>query len=186
MTQNGLIEQYIGGLKKWNNTINLVQRETLNDVYNRHIKDCKQLSKYLSADNFIIDVGSGAGLPGVVLSIMGYQDIVLCEKDYRKCVFLRDVRCNLNLGYEIYNSDIYKYKVPEGKQDSAVCVARAFASLDKLISIMEKLNVSRGVFHKGESYMNEIDEATSKHDFEYTLYPSETNPSSVILEIRRA
>ena len=183
--QSKMLKDYIKLLKQWSKTVNLVQRETLADVKTRHINDCKQLRKYLAADDYIIDIGSGAGLPGVILAILGYKNVILCEKDYKKCIFLHDVRCTLSLFYKIHNGDIFKYEIPDEKQRKAVCVARAFASLEKLVSVMEKLNVSRGIFHKGKMYMREINEAKKRHNFEYTAYPSETNEHSMIIEIRR-
>ncbi len=183
MTQEELIRLYIEHLIKWNQYINLVQYNSLNDVYERHITDCMQINKFLTKDDYIIDVGSGAGLPGVILSMSGYKNVILCEKNYKKCIFLHDIKSKLKLDYAIFNGDIFEYQVPEQKLKSAVLVSRAFSSLEKLLSVMERLKVSRGTFHKGRTYKNEIEEASQVYHFEFEIEPSQTAPDSVILNI---
>ena len=188
MKQDELMRQYVEHLIKWNKYINLVQYETLNDVYERHIADCMQINKFLAKDDFIVDVGSGAGLPGIILSILGYENIILCEKNYKKCIFLHDMKATLKLDYSIFNGDIFEYRVPEQKLKNTVLVSRAFGALEKLFGIMEHLNVSRGTFHKGRTYKNEIEEASQKYEFECKVEPSETASDGVILnvsEVRR-
>ena len=188
MKQDELIRQYVEHLIKWNKYINLVQYDTLNDVYERHIADCMQINKFLTKDDYIIDVGSGAGLPGIILSILGYKNVTLCEKNYKKCIFLHDMKATLKLGYTIFNGDIFEYQIPEQKLRNAVLVSRAFGSLEKLLGIMEHLNVSRGTFHKGRTYKNEIAEASQKYEFECKVAPSKTASDGVILnvsEVRR-
>ena len=174
---------YIEYLKLWNAKLNLVSRETLDDVYNRHILDCMQISRYLKKDYCIIDVGSGAGLPGVILSILGYHHVLLCEQNFKKCVFLHDMKVQLGLDYDIYNGDIYDYYIISEESCRVVLVARAFASLSRLIDVMTQLKVERGVFHKGEHYRSEIAEAQKLYDFKYEVKHSETNEQSVILII---
>ena len=182
MTQNELLDQYIVILSKWNKKINLVQEDTLNSAFERHIKDSLQIQNYLDKNDLIIDVGSGAGLPGIILAIQGFN-VVLCEKSFKKCTFLRDVKSKLNLNCEIYNGDVFELKIPGDKKDKTVLVSRAFGSLSKLLEVMEKLNVSRGTFHKGVNYQAEIDEAKEKFDFKVTTDQSKTNRKSVILNI---
>ena len=188
MTQDELLEQYIEHLIKWNKYINLVQYETLNNAYERHIADCMQINNFLPKEDYIIDVGSGAGLPGVILSILGYKNIKLCEKSYKKCIFLYEIKSKLKLDYTVFDGDIFEYRVPEHKLKNAVLVSRAFGSLEKLLTVMECLSVSRGTFHKGKTYKNEIEEAKQIYQFDYSISPSATAPDSVILnvsEVRR-
>ena len=182
MTQNELLDRYIVIISKWNKKINLVQEDTLGNAFERHIKDSLQIQDYLDRNTLIIDVGSGAGLPGIVLAILGFN-VVLCEKNFKKCTFLRDVKSRLNLNCEVYNGDIFELKIPGDQRNKAVLVSRAFGSLLKLLEVMEKLNVSRGTFHKGENYQVEINEAKEKFDFEVTANQSKTNSKSVILNI---
>ena len=183
MAQHEVIQQYVEHLIKRNKYINLVQHDTLNDVYGRHIADCMQINKFLTKEDYIIDVGSGAGLPGVVLSILGYKNVILCEKSYKKCIFLQEIKSRLKLDYAIFNGDIFGYQVPEQKLTSAVLVSRAFGSLKKLLSVMDCLHVSRGTFHKGKTYNNEIEEARLAYQFECKIAPSEIVSDSVILNV---
>ena len=174
---------YIENLKLWNGTVNLVSRDTIDDVYNRHILDCMQLAKYLNKDDNIIDVGSGAGLPGVILSIMGYEHVTLCEIDFKKCIFLYDIKDKLGLKYNVYNGDVYKYCMPREDRDRSVLVARAFASLRTLLDVMIKLEVVRGIIHKGARYKDEIELANHEYQYTHIAHKSETNETGVILEI---
>lgn len=183
MNQYELIQQYIEHLVQWNKYINLVQNGTLKDVYERHIADCMQINKFLTKEDYIIDVGSGAGLPGVILSISGHGNIILCEKNYKKCIFLHDLKSKLKLDYTVFNGDIFEYQVPEPKLKNAVLVSRAFGSLEKLLSVMEHLSVSRGIFHKGKTYKNEIEETNRLYQFGCEVAPSEVVSDSVILNI---
>lgn len=183
MTQEELIQKYIENLISWNKHINLVQEDTLSNVYDRHIKDCKQISKFLNKDDHIIDVGSGAGLPGIILSILGYKNVTLCEKNYKKCIFLHDTKSKLELNFQVYNGDIFEYKVPEINLANSVLVSRAFGALEKLLRVMEKLNVSRGTFHKGKTHQSELDAASDAYQFRYEAVQSEAEPESVILNI---
>lgn len=185
MTQNELITAYIENLIFWNRHINLVQHDTLQDVYERHVRDCQQICKFLNLEDTIIDIGSGAGLPGVILSIMGYEDVTLCEKNYKKCIFLHELKSKLKLNYKVYNGDVFTYHISDDKVNSAVLVSRAFGSLERLLSVMEKLHVSRGTFHKGRTYRNELAKAMEVYQFDYSTEPSETDPESVIINIAK-
>lgn len=82
---------YLALLGKWNPRINLVGPNTLADAWRRHILDSGQLYRYLpTKPHRLVDIGSGAGLPGLILAIMGAPDVHLIESDQRKCVFLRE------------------------------------------------------------------------------------------------
>ncbi len=182
MTQNEALDKFIILLSQWNKKINLVQAGTMLAAFERHIKDSLQIQNYLDKDSFVIDVGSGAGLPGIVLSIAGFS-VVLCEKNFKKSVFLREVKSKLDLNCEIFNGDVFDLVVSGEQKAKAVLISRAFGSLLKLLEVMEKLNVSRGIFHKGESFEMEIDEAKQEFDFDYKENQSITNKKSVILSI---
>ena len=173
-----LINQYIDLLTRWNKSVNLVQKNTIKSALNRHISDSMQIIDMLHQNDNIIDIGSGAGLPGVILSIYGMKNVVLCEKNFKKSVFLRNVKNKLNLNFEIFNDDILNFN-----KIGYISVSRAFGSLLKLLDIMLKISSPKGVFHKGESCMFEIDEASNYFDFEYKLTKSITNKNSFIIEV---
>ncbi|MDR3030994.1 MAG: 16S rRNA (guanine(527)-N(7))-methyltransferase RsmG [Holosporales bacterium] len=173
------VEKYISILKKWNKCINLLQGDTLENILGRHITDSLQILDLLKSEEKILDIGSGAGFPGMVLAINGFENIVLCEKSYKKTIFLLSVKKALNLNISILNDNIYNFK-----HKNYTCIARAFGSLLKLLEIMERLNSPKGVFHKGENYRQEIEEASRVFKFDFKPTESVTNRGSVILTIR--
>ena len=82
---------YVELLLKWQRAINLIGPGTIADVWGRHVLDCGQLMPYIPRDKTpVVDIGSGAGLPGLIFAIMGVPDIKLVESDSRKCSFLRE------------------------------------------------------------------------------------------------
>ena len=85
------LEAYVDLLTRWSVRINLVGRDTLADLWRRHILDSAQLHRFIpSTAKTLIDVGSGAGLPGLVLAILGVAGVELVEADSRKAAFLRE------------------------------------------------------------------------------------------------
>ncbi|MDR3224528.1 MAG: 16S rRNA (guanine(527)-N(7))-methyltransferase RsmG [Holosporales bacterium] len=181
-----MINEYVRILSLWNAKMNLVQYKTLNDVYRRHIADSEQICEFFAPNldgNIVVDIGSGAGLPGVVLAIKGVHNIILCEKNSKKCVFLAEVKSKLKLNYKIYNGDIYKLAQVKGSKHKIIFVSRAFGSLNKLIDIMYKFNADEGIFHKGESYVDEIKIAEKEFEFHKQIFESAVNNKSVIIKI---
>jgi 16S rRNA (guanine(527)-N(7))-methyltransferase RsmG len=153
MTPNELIDQYIKLLVKWNKKINLVQARSLLQVFGRHIKDSLQICEMLSKNDLLLDIGAGAGFPGVILAIQGFNNVILCEKNHKKCTFLREVKGKLGLNFEIYEGDIYNFNAPRGALQKIIAVSRGFGSLTKLLDIMDNISIEEGVFHKGEKYL---------------------------------
>ena len=176
-----LFEKYLKCLKKWNKSINLVQEDTLSDFFTRHIEDSLQIRKFLNKNDCIIDIGSGAGFPGAVLSIYDFNNIILCEKSAKKCAFLYDLKKKLELNYKIFNDNILNLKISPEMHVNSVVVARAFGELKELLNIMFCLGVSHGVFHKGKNFKSEIEKAEIEFDFDCQVEQSTTNSEGVIL-----
>src|SRR5579872_1579950 len=84
------LQKYVELLFKWQKTINLVGNTTLKDVWNRHIIDSLQLLEHIIDHDRIVDIGSGAGLPGLVIAIIRGGEVALIESDGRKVAFLRE------------------------------------------------------------------------------------------------
>src|SRR5215469_9005705 len=85
------LETYVRLLTAWNRRINLVGPRTLRDVWRRHILDSGQLFALMPPKTrILVDFGSGAGLPGLILAILGVPEVHLIESDGRKCAFLRE------------------------------------------------------------------------------------------------
>ena len=136
----------------------------------------KENKKYIT-----IDVGSGAGFPGLVLAAMGRADLLLCEKSKKKNIFLNTVAKECNLNIRMYNGRIENLRVPNIR----TIISRAFAPLKSLILKVRHClyKDTTLVLHKGEAYMKEIIEAQSLFRFNYKCFDSATNSDAKILKI---
>lgn len=182
--QNELLGKYVDLLLKWNLRINLIGRSTETEVWERHILDSAQVMSLITNKNLnICDLGSGAGLPGVVLRILGCNKVTLVEADQKKCVFLREVRRLLGLEIDILDMRIEDIK---GKQFDLI-VSRAMASVEKILELSERLlmNGSRVILFKGEKYRDELSVAEAHWSFKYKIYPSQTSSEGVLLEFNQ-
>ena len=173
-------ELYANMLREWSERMNLVAPSTLNDIENRHIADSAQLADVLPKDVNIIDLGSGAGFPGIVLAIMGWN-VVCIESIGKKVSFLNAVKNELNLtNLTIYHGRVEDYvRHLPAKSDKFVFTARAFASLVKIMDYVAKTKY-RLFLLKGREIAGEIDTAKAKYKFNYELTPSKTGDGFII------
>lgn len=183
-------------LLKWQKAQNLVSRETLETFWIRHICDSARLSMIVSEPARWLDLGSGAGLPGLVMAILqsGNYDlepntyVYLVESNTRKVSFLRNVIRETGLRAEVCNERI---EVAVQRKDLSVShiSARALASLNNLLSL-SKPQIDLGArcfFHKGRDIDAEIEEASNNWDFnlvKHSAWLSKEAPSDgIILEV---
>ena len=162
-----------------NLNMNLIGKSTIEDFDNRHLLDCMQIKSYIkSFDRLIADLGSGAGLPGIVLSIMGFKNVNLIEKSPKKSAFLNQCKLRLGLNCNIYNSLIEDIK----NINFEVIVARAFAPISKIITFTKHITNKNTNFIllKGKNYSEEVNEIDLN---KYTLntYPSLTSEEARII-----
>ncbi len=172
--------RYEESLKEWSTKMNLVAPSTLNDIQTRHIKDSAQLAKFLPKNTNIIDLGSGAGFPGVVLAILGWN-VTCIESISKKTRFLQALKQELDLpNLTIINDRIENYlsKTPVNTGDF-VFTARAFAPLIKILDYTQKTNC-RLFLLKGREIESEITIAKTKYKFDYKLHKSETGDGFII------
>ena len=181
---NKMLNRYVNLIIKNQNSLNLIGKSTIPNIWERHVVDSMQIFNYLPKEKknrYLLDVGTGAGFPGVVLAIMGRQDVLLCEKSVKKSLFLQNVLKECSLDIKVYNSrieDIVNNKV-------SIIVSRAFASIKKLMSSIFHL-VSKEttlVIHKGKKYIQEIKEAKEEFSFNVKKFRSVTSCEGVILKI---
>ena len=149
------LEAYAELLTRWSARINLIGRDTIADLWRRHILDSAQLRAFVPdrARN-MIDLGSGAGLPGLVLAILGVPGVELVEADSRKCAFLREAVRITETDAVIRPCRIEA--VPRHPVD--VVTARACAPLDRLLGLAEPFLSpdSECLFLKGERVEEEL------------------------------
>lgn len=176
-----LFENYAALLVKWNQAINLVAKTTIDDLFVRHIEDSAQLYTLLDPEDVVVDLGSGAGLPGVILSYMGVREVYLVESDKRKAAFLHEASRISPNKVTIINDRIENVT----HLQPTVITARALAPLTKLLEFAVNIGFTKKcLFLKGKNYQSEIDEAQIKYNFKYNVYNSTTENNSCILEIR--
>jgi len=182
---------YYDTLIKWQKSINLISRSSSEDIYLRHFLDSAQLFKFTKKINGnILDFGSGAGFPGLVLALMGNKNVILVESDQKKCAFMREVAMLSDTVVTIYNcriEDLHYINVD-------LITARALAPLDRLIEYVEmymkkisshQKKFPKLLFLKGKSYNDEIIKLNETRNIDYKIYPSLTNEFSKILYIKK-
>ncbi|WP_281981130.1 16S rRNA (guanine(527)-N(7))-methyltransferase RsmG [Thalassorhabdomicrobium marinisediminis] len=173
-------------LSRWTKTINLVSNSSTGDIWSRHIADSAQLF-HLAPQNWRrwTDIGSGGGLPGVVIAILDERrrPLTLIESDKRKCQFLRTAKRELGLNYQVVNDRIETSEIVKAD----VVSARALAPLPKLLNLAKPLLEEGGIslFPKGKTFQSEIDAAKNDWSFDYKLHPSITSSEAKILELAR-
>ena len=149
------IFEYKKMLLRENDNMNLIGKSTIENFDQRHLLDCLQISKYLPArDKIIADIGTGAGLPGILLAIIGYKNIHLIEKSPKKSAFLKLCNAHLGLSMSIHNKSIVD--VSNLKVD---CItARAFAPIEKITSLTKNIihKNTNFILLKGKSYLSEL------------------------------
>ncbi|MBR4507461.1 MAG: 16S rRNA (guanine(527)-N(7))-methyltransferase RsmG [Alphaproteobacteria bacterium] len=173
-------EKYKNLLCEWSKRMNLVASSTLNDIDNRHIADSAQLAKYLPADVDIIDLGSGAGFPGVVLAILGWN-VTCIESIAKKVKFLTAVKQELNLdNLCIYHGRVENYIAQLPRNNKYIFTARAFASLTKILNYVGSTEYELFLL-KGRDVMFEVDAAKQQYHFDFELFPSTTGDGFIMI-----
>ena len=187
-TLNGFYE-YETLLSKWNEKINLVSKNTLVDIWERHFLDSGQIIKHVEASGKRwVDVGSGAGFPGLVVALLLRDrkidcDIVLVEKNPKKGFFLSEVIRKLKLSVEVVNDNIDTLE----PLNADILTARAFSELNNLIEIAFRHIKKEGIclFLKGENYRIELDKTLNYWFFDYDIVDSLSSPSGKIIRVKK-
>jgi 16S rRNA (guanine527-N7)-methyltransferase len=173
---------YVDLLCAWNRRINLVGRNTIGDVWRRHILDCAQLIRYVPPQaRVLVDLGSGAGLPGLVLAILGVPEVHLVESDLRKCAFLREA-----IRVTGAPATIHPQRLEQIKNIRAdVVTARALASLPILLDMVELFRQPHTIclFLKGRGVDEELTLAAKTWKMKLDRLPSAADPSGTILRL---
>lgn len=175
------LDEYIFLLLKWNNTINLVSKTTISKIWSRHILDCAQIIKFIPDKSIkLVDLGSGAGLPGIILAILGVEDSILVEADARKCAFLQEASKLVSQKIKICCERIEKI----AQLECDIVVSRSLINLTGLFNYIEDFKISdKMLFSKGENVDIEIEAAQKLYNFLYKQHISITNINSSIIEV---
>ena len=175
--------QYAALLVKWQRGLNLVGASTLDDLWRRHMLDSAQLLPLIpSGARRLVDLGSGAGFPGLVLATLGVEGVELVESNGRKCAFLAEAARVMAVQVQIHNARIDS--LPAMPAD--VITARACAPLPALLSYAERFIGDHTVclFHKGARVEAELTAARKEWRMTATQIPSRTESRSVVLQIQ--
>ena len=180
------LEAYAALLRKWNAVQNLVSRETLDELWPRHIEDSLQLLPLLKpTDLHIIDLGSGGGFPAIPLAIASRETLrrfTLLERTAKKAAFLRAVGRELSLPVTVAAVRAEDF---DSRETPDVITSRALAALPELLGLAARLSGSatRLLLHKGRTFREEVSGAAQLYEFDVLAHPSRTEPDSAILEI---
>lgn len=176
------LEDFVLLLLQETNEYNLIGKSTIDDIWNRHIFDSAQIMQYIGDKNVkVADFGTGAGFPGMVLSIMGVKEMHLVEKAFRKCEFLR--KAKLLSPERVFIHQAKLEELSDRKFD--IITSRALASLDKLLAYSKKFLKNDGytLFLKGKNLDQELEIAKTQFSFSYELFPSLTSSESRIVKL---
>jgi len=182
------LKKYEDMLIEANKTLNLIGKSTINDIWNRHFLDSVQVIDFIDEnDKMLVDLGSGAGFPGLVLAIT-LKDrkiplkIKLIEKSPKKVNFLNEVINKLQLNVEVVQKNIIEHPI---KFTEDVIVTRAFKPLKIILQLIHNKakNWKKIFIFLGKTGQNELLRVSKNWDIEYKQRMSVTNSDSIIIEI---
>jgi 16S rRNA (guanine527-N7)-methyltransferase len=172
---------YVGLLLQENERQNLIARSTVDEVWERHIVDSAQIIPFAPRpDSSWLDIGSGAGLPGLVIAILAKGPVTLVEPRRLRADFLERAAESLELTQRVR---VHNAKVERISGRFDVITARAVASFEALLRISSHLSTdkTRWLCPKGKSAQSELDEARRTWQGEFRLEPSRTDPAAAII-----
>ena len=169
-----------------NKLLNLIGKTTENHIFSRHFTDSAQIYDLIDDKSEIVDIGSGAGFPGVIIKILMDSkkvegNIVLIDKSPKKCKFLNDLSNKLGITLKIQNVRLEDYKFSK----ISTIVSRAFKKVIDTIDVLFKNNdkIKSIILMKGKTYQHELEDAKKKYTFDLEKFRSITSDESYILKI---
>ena len=173
-------------MRKWNPAINLVSRNSLTDLWERHIADSIQVFRCVEARGHWVDLGSGGGFPGLVVAILAATEcpdltVTLVESDQRKSAFLRRVIRDTGIPCQVRTERI---EVLEPQQ-ADILSARALADFGRLLEFADRHLKPGGLalFPKGATWQKEVEAARSQWKFRAKTIMSKLDAQAVILQV---
>jgi 16S rRNA (guanine527-N7)-methyltransferase len=182
------IETYVELLLTWQTKINLIGPSTIEDVWRRHILDSLQLLPLMqNKTEAIADLGSGAGIPGLILALGGNLRADLYESNGKKVAFLREAIRQTNANAQVHQIRLETLEDHLPERIPQYVTARALAPLERLLFWAEPLlkRGAVGLFHKGQDVDSEVNEATKFWKIGAIIrHASMTDSDGTILEVK--
>jgi 16S rRNA (guanine527-N7)-methyltransferase len=186
-----LLDRYVALLTRWQGAKNLVGASTLQHAWTRHIADSAQLVALAPKARTWVDLGAGAGFPGLVVACLQRDvpgmTVHLVESNGRKCAFLREAIRTLKLPAKVHDGRIEDVLAHwEGPVD--VVSARALAPLGELLGLGRKLLTTGalGLFPKGQDVDEELTQAAKYWKIQVSTVVSKTDPKARIVVVEKA
>jgi len=184
------LKKYEKLLIKRNKTLNLIGKSTINQIWLRHFLDSAQLIDFIDKnDSAIVDLGSGAGFPGLIIAILAKDrkmplKIKLIEKSPKKASFLREIIKSLDLETEVLNKNVLEQA---SKLRADLITARAFKPLKNVLQFLDQKvkNWKKIFLFLGKSGKNELHQASKSWDIKYKRRMSITSSDSIVIEINK-
>jgi 16S rRNA (guanine527-N7)-methyltransferase len=177
------LEGFAGLLGKWQRSINLVAAGTLPDIWRRHMLDSAALFPLIPAGTrTLVDLGSGAGFPGLVLAIMGAPEVHLVDSDARKCAFMTEAARHFAPGSKVHRGRIEAIApIP-----ADVVTARALTELDELLGYAVRFLKPDGIclFLKGSRAEDELTRARQRWRMTVETFANPADGSGKILRVK--
>ncbi len=178
------LQAYVDLVIQSQEVLNLIGPSTVDTIWERHVLDSAQLIRYLPNEpSGIVDIGSGAGFPGVVIALLTQHKVTCIESVQKKANFLMMVKDELGLTFDVVSDRIENLN----PQNADVVTARAVAPLSQLILLARPHLKPDGyfLFPKGEKYNEELEKTRERWLFDCEEYASITNEKSKILRISK-
>lgn len=172
------LQEYVNLLTKWNKSINLISPHDITDIWQKHILVSAELMLHISDKNIkVVDLGSGSGLPGIVLSIMGIKEMILIESNSKKAAFLLQASQISQFNVKVLNT-----RIEEQKIRCDVVTSRALASTQKLLSFTDYISFTDSmILIKGA---NIGDETHVLKNYNFDIINSRYSQNTSIVKIR--
>jgi 16S rRNA (guanine527-N7)-methyltransferase len=181
------LNKYKDFLLNSNKSLNLIGKTTEKHIFSRHFTDSAQIYDLIEDKSEIIDLGSGAGFPGVIIKILMEKNkidgnVILIEKSPKKSNFLQNLSNKLDLNLKIINLKVENFKFNK----ISTVISRAFKNTVDTMDILIKNNdkIRNIILIKGKTYQQELDDAKKKYTFNVEKFRSITSDESYILKIR--
>ena len=184
------LKKYENHLIKSNKTLNLIGKSTVDDIWIRHFLDSSQVIDFIDEnEKSLIDLGSGAGFPGLVIAILAKDrkipiNVKLVEKSVKKATFLKEIISILELNAEVLNLNVLEQSK---SLEADLIIARAFKPLKIILPFIDKntQNWKKIFLFLGKTGKIELLQASKRWDIKYKQRMSVTSSDSIVIEINK-